>query len=92
MGRVVGVVRYSSSRSCAVAAPAVAVPHRAAGPRMSLSKRRSSAVGNKARLSASHSHQSAAVSSSSAALVRTLNVASVPQLADTVVLASDVCL
>jgi len=47
MGRVVGVVRYSSSRSCAVAAPAVAMPHRAAGPRMSLSKRRSPAAASR---------------------------------------------
>jgi len=74
------VDRYLASKSCAVATQSTVMPHRA-GPRMSLSKRRSSSVGNKARLAASHQSTSGPVSSSSSssALGRTVNADSVPQ-------------
>ena len=53
------------------------------GPRMSLSKRRSSSVGNKAHLVASHQAASGPVSSS-LAVVRTTSAASLPQHTDKV--------
>ena len=81
------VVRHSADKSCVVTQLTVA-PHRA-GPRMSLSKKRSSSVGNKARLAASHQSASGPVSSSSSSSVavgRTLNTAAAPQHADKVFL------
>jgi len=80
-------VRRSADKSCVVTQLTVA-PHRA-GPRMSLSKKRSSSVGNKARLAASHQSASGPVSSSSSSSVavgRTLNTAAAPQHADKVFL------
>ena len=67
------------------------VTHAAAnrgGPRTSLSKRRSSSVGNKARLAASHQSASVPASSSSSlasqALSRAVNTARLSQLTDKV--------
>jgi len=89
-----GVVRYSADKSCAVAHSTV-VPHRG-GPRMSLSKRRSSSVGNKARLAASHQSvpgpvSSSTLASSSLAVNSTLNTASLLQHADKVFSAVNPC-